>query len=286
MGAVACNRAKRERLDWFGPVTQAISGTAIGRCRCKHWRHCLTSRAFATFHCRRVLRWLKPDRRRSNSIDLDPELQDWSDTAAAISQLDLVICVDTAVAHVAGAMGKPVWVMLPRNADWRWLLDRDDSPWYPTMRLFRQSRHGDWDEVVSRVKASLKAWVDGAAPTTMPMAQLVRRDPYCHARGVTTKCRPGLSAVAETRFGILQYLPDNALLGESLLWYGEYLQLQLDLLARLIPEGATLFEVQAGVGVHSVFLARLVGMSGHLYRLRIAPDFAQDLGAKSDRQPR
>ena len=126
------------------------------------------------FSCRRVLRWRKPRSSSLELIDLDPELQDWSDTAAAISQLDLVICVDTAVAHVAGAMGKPVWVMLPRNADWRWLLDRDDSPWYPTMRLFRQSRHGDWDEVVGRVKASLKAWVDGAAPSTMPMAQSSR----------------------------------------------------------------------------------------------------------------
>jgi tetratricopeptide (TPR) repeat protein len=80
------------------------------------------------------------------------ELVDFAETAALIAQLDLVISVDTSVAHLAAAMGKPVWLLLPANPDWRWLLGRDDSPWYPTMRLFRQSRHGDWSDVLSRVK--------------------------------------------------------------------------------------------------------------------------------------
>jgi hypothetical protein len=71
-------------------------------------------------------------------IDLTPQWQDFTDSAAMIQNLDLVITVDTAVAHLAGALGKPVWVMLPPNADWRWLLDREDSPWYASMRLFRR----------------------------------------------------------------------------------------------------------------------------------------------------
>ena len=79
------------------------------------------------------------------------ELGDFSDTAALISQLDLVISVDTSVAHLAGALGKPVWVLLTHAPDWRWLLDRDDSPWYPTARLFRQARPGEWDPVLARV---------------------------------------------------------------------------------------------------------------------------------------
>ena len=87
--------------------------------------------------------------------DLAPQLDDFGETAAAIEALDLVITVDTSVAHLAGALGKPVWLLLPHVPDWRWLLDRSDSPWYPTMRLFRQARRGDWDEVIVRVRAAL-----------------------------------------------------------------------------------------------------------------------------------
>ncbi len=88
--------------------------------------------------------------------DWTEELTDFADTAALIANLDLVISVDTAVAHLAGAMGKPVWLMLPFMLDWRWLLDRPDSPWYPTMRLFRQPKLGDWSSVVDAVAAELQ----------------------------------------------------------------------------------------------------------------------------------
>jgi tetratricopeptide (TPR) repeat protein len=87
--------------------------------------------------------------------DLAPAIDDLADTAALMEQLDLVVAVDTAVVHLAGALGRPVWVMLPFAPDWRWLLDREDSPWYPTMRLFRQPRFGDWAAVVERVGAAL-----------------------------------------------------------------------------------------------------------------------------------
>jgi tetratricopeptide (TPR) repeat protein len=87
--------------------------------------------------------------------DLAGEINDFSDTAAVIDNLDLVIAVDTAVAHLAGAMGKRVWVLLPFTAEWRWLVGREDSPWYPTMRLFRQAQPGDWHGVVQRVVESL-----------------------------------------------------------------------------------------------------------------------------------
>jgi ADP-heptose:LPS heptosyltransferase len=83
-------------------------------------------------------------------------LGDFADTAALISALDLVIAVDTSVAHLAAALGKPVWLMVPFAPDFRWLLERDDSPWYPGMRLFRQTRPGDWDGVVERIGQALQ----------------------------------------------------------------------------------------------------------------------------------
>jgi ADP-heptose:LPS heptosyltransferase len=86
-------------------------------------------------------------------LDLARDIRDFADSAAVIAQLDLVVCVDTAVAHLAGGLGKPCWVLLPaRGTDWRWMRERTDSPWYPgTTRLFRQSRAGDWASVVEEI---------------------------------------------------------------------------------------------------------------------------------------
>jgi tetratricopeptide (TPR) repeat protein len=95
-----------------------------------------------------------------NLIDLSDELNDFVDTAAVISCLDLLISVDTAVAHLAGALGKPAWTLLAFASDWRWMLDRTDSPWYPTMRLFRQRTAGDWEEPVAQVIAALGNLLD------------------------------------------------------------------------------------------------------------------------------
>jgi hypothetical protein len=88
-------------------------------------------------------------------VDLEAELINFAETAAAIAHMDLVISVDTAVVHVAGVMGRPVWVLLNDVPDWRWFLDREDSPWYPSARLFRQSRPRDWNTVLETVIAEL-----------------------------------------------------------------------------------------------------------------------------------
>ncbi|MBN2314924.1 MAG: tetratricopeptide repeat protein [Sedimentisphaerales bacterium] len=87
--------------------------------------------------------------------NLSDKLNDFSDTAAVIENLDLIISVDTAVLHLSGAMGKPAWALLSSSPDWRWLLARHDSPWYPTIRLFRQRRYGDWKEVFNRITEEL-----------------------------------------------------------------------------------------------------------------------------------
>jgi Glycosyltransferase family 9 (heptosyltransferase) len=89
-------------------------------------------------------------------IDLGSHFSDFADTAWAIQQLDLVITVDTAVAHLAGALGKPVWILLPFLPDWRWMLERSDSPWYPTARLFRQAAPGEWDVPLAAVAVALE----------------------------------------------------------------------------------------------------------------------------------
>ena len=94
---------------------------------------------------------------RPDIVDLTQHLTDFSETAALISCLDLVISVDTSVAHLAGALGAPVWTMVPFNPDWRWLLNRSDSPWYQSMRLFRQPKRGDWASVVDDVRRELES---------------------------------------------------------------------------------------------------------------------------------
>jgi ADP-heptose:LPS heptosyltransferase len=104
----------------------------------------------------RQLKQLGP---RVHLIDLQDEQKDFADTAAIVAHLDLVISIDTSVAHLAGALGKPVWILLNNSPDWRWLLDRDDRPWYPTARLFRQSTFGNWQDVLGRVERELRELV-------------------------------------------------------------------------------------------------------------------------------
>src|SRR5262249_40498341 len=94
-------------------------------------------------------------------VDPTTYLTDLAETAALISCLDLVITVDTSVAHLAAALGRPTWILLPFLPDFRWLLDRDDSPWYPTVRLFRQDASRDYAPVVERVRAALQEKIAG-----------------------------------------------------------------------------------------------------------------------------
>ena len=94
---------------------------------------------------------------RAPLINIGAEIEDYDDTMAILDNLDLLVTVDTSVAHLAGAMGRPVWIMLPRAPDWRWLLERTDTPWYPTVRLFRQQTVRRWDDVAQAIAAELAA---------------------------------------------------------------------------------------------------------------------------------
>ena len=104
---------------------------------------------------------LETTRRFAGMIDLSDDLKDFGETAALIQNLDLVITVDTSMGHLAGALGKPAWILIPKAADWRWMLDRDDSPWYPSVRLFRQQTAGAWDEPMGKLLTALRQKLGG-----------------------------------------------------------------------------------------------------------------------------
>jgi hypothetical protein len=97
-----------------------------------------------------------PQSDSANMIDLSTEISDFADSAALIAELDLIVTVDTATAHLAGALGKPVWLLLPYVPDWRWGLEGESTPWYSTMRLFRQTAADEWLPVIKRVAGALR----------------------------------------------------------------------------------------------------------------------------------
>jgi ADP-heptose:LPS heptosyltransferase len=101
--------------------------------------------------------------------DISADLTDFDETAAIIANLDLVITVDTSMGHLAGAIGKPAWILLSKASDWRWLIDRHDTPWYPTVRLFRQSVPGAWGPAIADVATALSA-ARNAAPSDLAAA--------------------------------------------------------------------------------------------------------------------
>jgi tetratricopeptide (TPR) repeat protein len=136
--------------------------------------------------------------------NLGPELRDFSDTAATIANCDLILTIDTAVAHLAGAMAVPVWVLLPYITDWRWFLERGDSPWYPTMRLFRQQQQGQWTLPVCQVLVALK--------------QLMARKRDPSSAQTTPELNP---AVAEVYYRQAQSLQASGRIDEAIAEYGK-----------------------------------------------------------------
>jgi FkbM family methyltransferase len=164
-------------------------------------------------------------------------------------------------------------------AVWRWMTERDDTPWYPTMRLFRQRRHGDWSEVIARVRDALRARVRARPPQEgSPSINSFDADPTpllpASAKG---HLFAGRGAPAETAMGIVQYFPDQPLVGDSIGWYGEYLRAQTDLLASLMKPGNVVMEVGAGIGAHVLALAPAIGRAGHFFVYEPRPLFQQVL---------
>ena len=132
--------------------------------------------------------------------DMSPHFNDFNETAGAVAALDLVITVDTSVAHLAGGLGTPTWVLLPWVTDWRWMLEREDNPWYPTMRLRRQKRGQDWSEIISRIAADLRIIAAGDDHPLMPFK----------AEGERRGTRAAAIIAAEAAQAVLPATPTSA----------------------------------------------------------------------------
>ncbi|MBW4579254.1 MAG: FkbM family methyltransferase [Tildeniella nuda ZEHNDER 1965/U140] len=219
-------------------------------------------------------------------VQLHEQLQDFADTAAAIAQLDLVISVDTAVAHLAGALGKPVWTLLANVADWRWLRDRDDTPWYPTMRLFRQAQEGDWDGVFEEVAEALRSVLEQGEGLGVTAEAQRRREmkpavsSQNHLSSLTSQsAKPsstphtphpiphttnGFNQLKACRHGTFLYNQNDLYIGRSLELYGEWSEGEVALFQPLIRSGDTVVEVGANIGTHTVFFAKAVGSQGRV----------------------
>jgi FkbM family methyltransferase len=192
------------------------------------------------------------------------------DTAAVMMSLDLVISSDTSVAHLAGALARPVWICLQHVADWRWMLEREDSPWYPTARLFRQRQPGDWDELFARMTAELARGISGKRDRSLPGARSggVGGDTNATPNPTTPRSADGAgpttTVLKQCRHGRMLFLPYDRYIGRSLDLYGEYSELEAEVFARALRPGDLVIEVGANIGAHTIHLAKLVGPRGRV----------------------
>ncbi len=189
--------------------------------------------------------------------DLSKKLNDFADTATAIAQLDLVISVDTSVAHLAGAMGKPVWLLLSFVSDWRWMLEREDSPWYPTIRLFRQPELGEWSSVFQQVANELRNLV-----TYLPDTSTVHPPKLINDRQNYLFDEQSCNRLKKCRYGTFLYHINDLNIGRSLDIYGEYNENEVELFKQVIQPNDLIVELGANIGTHTVFFAQTVGKQG------------------------
>jgi FkbM family methyltransferase len=181
---------------------------------------------------------------------LDEHTGAFEETAAVLQNLDLLIACDSSVAHLAGALGVPVWLALYRVPDWRWLLDRDDSPWYPRTRLFRQQKLGDWTGVFQSMADRLLAEQDSVG----------RRRPEQY-RLLTS----GPNRLIHGRHGTILINRNDAYIGRSVELYGEFSEGEVELFRQVVRPGSTVVEAGAHIGTHTLVLSECVGPKGAVY---------------------
>lgn len=193
--------------------------------------------------------------------DLSNQLNDFADTANLVAQLDLIISVDTSVAHLAGAMGKPVWLLLSFVSDWRWMLDREDSPWYPTMRLFRQSELGDWTGVFQRVAKELTKLVNDS-PDSLPVKSQEQSQKVINHQQLSIFDQESFNRLKKCRYGTFLYNINDLNIGHYLDIYGEYREKEIELFKQMIKPDDLIVEIGANIGIYTVFFAQTVGKQG------------------------
>ncbi len=205
---------------------------------------------------------------RLDIVDLGSSLDEktgaFVETAAVMKNLDLVIACDTAIAHVAGALGVPVWVGLCNVPDWRWLASGDTTVWYPSMRLFRQTKVGDWSGVTNRMAAAL-------AEQFPDLSQKSPAD-YCLATS-------GFNRLNRTKNGLILYDRFDPRFGRYLQRYGQYAEGEAELLEQAVQPGWTVVEAGAGVGLRTLNLARRVADRGLVLAFEHGPLVFQTLCA-------
>lgn len=207
-------------------------------------------------------------------------LADFADTAAVIEQLDLVIGVDTALIHLAGALGKPTWALIPYNPDWRWRGESENSAWYPTLRLFRQPRRDSWPDVIERITKELAALAGSGAETAVVVdaAPDLPPPPAPSPEFAVPRLPPDRRMVA-ARHGVFLYDSADGCIGHALETCGEYGEHQVALLLQLLRPGDTVVEARANIGVFTLPMAKAVGPAGLVLAVESNPVVFHTLNA-------
>lgn len=181
-------------------------------------------------------------------LDWMDEVEDFADTAALVSTLDGIVTVDTSIAHLAGSLGIPTALLLPCQLEWRWQLLRDDTPWYASVRLMRQTIHGDW---LPPLQAA-RRWIAADSPDPSDM----------QAPSSPPQCATSAYVLCETRYGRMLVNRNDRYVGRSLLEYGEFSSEELTFIGQFLREGDLVIDAGANIGALTIPLAQQVGRNG------------------------
>lgn len=219
--------------------------------------------------------WVK----RGNLLPLGDSIQSFGDTVSIVAALDLVLSIDSAVAHLAGAMGVRTWLLLPANPDYRWMLERTDSPWYPSVLLWRQKQLGAWAATLAQVERALRRET-GVAIEANTDASDESGNPWQLQGANLAQFLPlaGHQRLIRARHGWFVYNRHDQYVGQALQHYGEYAEYEVHLFARILQgyADADAIEVGANMGAQTVPLAR---MARHLWAFEPQPTVFQTLCA-------